>query len=91
MTDANSKAPAGEVDHSRSAFDELLDLIKTSGVRVTFDSGRNINHPCTFCAAPGPHKLVTIGAYPNGDDLTRPVCPRCMTIAEARKPKEPRP
>lgn len=76
-----------------NAIDELIKALEKSGARVTFDRGRDITHPCTFCATPANphHELVTIGTYPNGDDLTRPVCVKCMTIAEAIKNAKPRP
>lgn len=67
------------------ALKELCRLL--ADARVTFDSGRNISHPCTFCGTPAApyHELFTIGRYLNGDDLTRPVCVDCIPIVEARK------
>lgn len=75
-----------------SAFDELLQLLDSCGARVTFDRGRNIQHPCTFCAAAGPHELRDIGRYFNGNTLTRPVCGECSPLAdilEAQRDTEP--
>jgi hypothetical protein len=74
------------VTYVLSAFDELLHLLRESGARVTFDSGRNQTHPCTFCATTTePRTLQDLGAYVDGDTLTRPVCLRCTGIVEARK------
>lgn len=43
------------------------------------DPGCNGRHPCTFCgrAPDGTHDLSTIGTYPNGEPITRPVCSAC--------------
>ncbi len=72
--------------HSNS-FDTLCEVLRDSGLRVTFDSGRNNTHPCTFCGgSDGPRKLRDIGTYPNGATLTRPVCERCDHIVDTRKP-----
>jgi hypothetical protein len=64
---------------------QLGALLRKSGAKVTLDIGRNITHPCTFCGKlpDTSHELVTIGTYPNGDDLTRPVCANCMALAKA--------
>lgn len=68
------------------AVGALCKMLRAAGARVTFDSGRNVTHPCTFCdTVDGPRQLVTIGTYPNGDDLTRPVCGACMPLVEARR------
>jgi DNA-binding NtrC family response regulator len=68
-------------------IEELSDLLREAGVTVTFDRGRDITHPCTFCGSRpvhgGVHDLVDIGTYPNGNALTRPVCEACRPIAEA--------
>jgi hypothetical protein len=62
---------------------ELIAILKEVGAKVTFDSGRNFNNPCTFCGTKDePRELVDIGHYFNGDLLTRPVCKTC-------KPKVP--
>lgn len=64
-----------------------------SGARVTFDRGRSNKNPCTFCGASADegsaHRLRSIGFYPNGDLLTRPVCDReaCIAIANTWESK----
>lgn len=73
--------------HPPSMLDELCDLLRISGARVTFDRGASMVKPCTFCSAPAPqvgHALVWLGTYGNGDPIRRPVCSRCMPSAEAR-------
>jgi len=68
------------------AIEQLAELLNASGAKITFDSGRNINNPCTFCGeAKGPYKLMDIGTYFNGNVITRPVCPGCAHIAEAHQ------
>lgn len=62
----------------------LSALLRASGARVTFDPGANYNHPCTTCGAPGPHELVEIGRYPNGDAIARPVCERHRLVMHLR-------
>lgn len=54
----------------------LSALLRDSGARVTFDLGASCRNPCTTCGAPGPHELVRIGTYPNGEPIARPVCER---------------
>lgn len=72
------------------ATDMLMEAL--GNMRVTFDSGRNFTHPCTFCGKQNqPHELVTIGRYSNGDELTRPVCSDCMPIAKAHSDAARRP
>jgi len=68
------------------AVEQLCDLLVESGARVTFDSGRNNTRPCTFCGTlpESAFELVTIGTYFDGEQLTRPVCKRCMPIAAMR-------
>lgn len=50
---------------------------------MTFDRGRDITHPCTFCAtvANPHHRLAAIGRYPDGSKLSRPVCDSCWPLA----------
>lgn len=67
------------------AVEQLGQFLSEAGATVTFDSGRSISHPCTFCGQlRPPHKLMTIGTYPSGAALTRPVCGQCEPVAEAR-------
>lgn len=69
-------------------FKILSLLIRRSGGKATFDGGRDITKGCTFCGTKKrPRELVTIGRYLNGRSLTRPVCERCMPIAEAVRMK----
>jgi hypothetical protein len=69
------------------ATQQLAEMLDATGARVTFDRGRNNQNPCTFCGASidegSAHRLRSIGFYPNGDLLTRPVCDReaCVAIA----------
>jgi hypothetical protein len=67
------------------ATEQLAALLKESGARVTFDSGRDITKPCTFCGTPADptHQLRDIGRYPNGNTITRPVCEDCSEVGEA--------
>lgn len=66
----------------------LCVALRRSGARVSFDRGRSIAHPCTFCGRTDePRNLVTIGRYTSGEELTRPVCARCMPIADAARMK----
>lgn len=69
----------------------LADLLDTANARVTFDSGRDCTHPCTFCGKrpQAAHDLVDIGTYPNGDKITRPVCKGCKPRAEAHCRQRP--
>lgn len=75
------------------ATQQLAEMLAASGARVTFDRGRNNQSPCTFCGAStddgGAHRLRSIGFYPNGDLLTRPVCDReaCVSTANAWESK----
>ena len=66
---------------------ELLTLLRERNAPVSFDSGRSIKHPCTFCGkAPAPgscHELWHIGRYNDGKILTRPVCVTCEPVAAA--------
>lgn len=66
------------------ATKKLCALLRSANAHVTFDPGRNHTHPCTFCATPAAptHELKTIGMYPNGDELTRPVCARCLPLCD---------
>lgn len=67
------------------AIMQLCGALDAAGAKVTFDSGRDITKACTFCGTKDePRELVDIGRYFNGDMLTRPVCARCKTVAEAR-------
>lgn len=68
-----------------TAIDELCALLKESGLRVTFDSGRDITKACTFCGEREQRRtLEDIGRYFNGDMLTRPVCERCKPLVALR-------
>lgn len=72
---------------------EMLDrLIAESGLRVTFDAGRNHTHPCTFCGTKDrPRVLVNLGVYHDGrDTISRPVCETgpCMDVARLRATKQ---
>jgi len=76
---------------SDDAVSELAALLDSAGARVTFDSGRNCTHPCTFCGEKPPgwgHKLLTIGHYIDGSELTRPVCAGCERVARVRMTKK---
>jgi len=72
---------------------ELCELLDAVGASVTLDLGRNIRNPCTFCGRPPNrgqvHTLVTLGRYLNGDDLTRPVCEKCMPLAKTHAEPPP--
>lgn len=66
--------------------DELLALLKEAGINPSFDMGRNITHPCTYCARSDvPLELVTIGTYFDGSSLTRPVCGECLPMVRKAK------
>lgn len=87
------------VNHCRRCSECIgEDLLTESGARASFDRGRNITNPCTFCGTPAnpTHELRHIGRYPNGNLLTRPVCENCLAIGDAlqgqlKPPPEPRP
>lgn len=70
----------------RDPVEELAELLTLAGAVPTLDSGRNSTYPCTFCGTPASralsgksHDLVTIGRYPTGAALTRPVCKNCLS------------
>lgn len=74
------------------AIGALIAAVEAAGGRFTFDPGRDITHACTFCGdSTKPRTLETIGTYVDGDELTRPVCPDCMVIVEARREKAKKP
>lgn len=68
------------------AWDQLCALLKDAKVRMTFDARRNNMDPCWGCHTKEgqPHKLVSIGTYFNGDEITRPFCATCEPIIRKR-------
>lgn len=78
------EAPDEGIQEDDDAVTRLGKILKRTGMKVTFDPGRNNTHPCTFCAkkAEPTHELLVIGTYPNGDAIERPVCVDCKPIVE---------
>ena len=73
----------------KDSIQELDELVRGADARVTFDRGRDITKPCTFCGKPPEmaHDLVDLGTYGNGEMLTRPVCAGCMPVARLKASK----
>ena len=68
-----------------SAVDQLVELLKQAGARVTYDSERSIEKPCYVCrTVTVERKLVAIGKFTRcigghhpGDQIMRPMCESC--------------
>jgi hypothetical protein len=75
------------------AINQLADALERAGARVIFDSGNNATHHCTYCGTRPvvAHKTMSIGTYPNGDPIRRPVCAQCEPVVEARRVAGERP
>lgn len=66
----------------------LGELLEEAGARVTLDMERDVTKPCIMCGTTDrPRDLYHVatviedrGQWERGDEITRPVCIRCVII-----------
>lgn len=68
------------------AFEELVELIESAGLRITLDPGRSTADACVGCGRTDvARRLVEVGAWivnlrgglRAGDSIDRPMCATC--------------